>query len=118
MFVLPSQCAKSLLFNHSLVVIMGTSERGIGAATVIALAHGKPRTLFLTGRNVSKTAPVIEAIRNIDPDIKAIFINLDLTDQDSIREAARTVLESGEAEKIHGLINYAGVITVWVSCLR
>ncbi|KAE9380548.1 short-chain dehydrogenase [Stipitochalara longipes BDJ] len=93
-------------------VITGTSEGGIGAATALALAYGNPKTLFLTGRTLSKTAPVIKAIRTINPNIKTIFVDVDLTDQDSIREAARSVLESGDAEKIHGLINNAGVMTV------
>ncbi|PMD35546.1 hypothetical protein L207DRAFT_533656 [Hyaloscypha variabilis F] len=88
--------------------ITGASEGGIGAATAIALAYGKPRTLFFTCRDPSKTAPVIEAIRNVDLNIKTIFVNLDLADQESIREAARTIQESGDVEKIYGLINNVG----------
>jgi len=91
-------------------VITGTSEDGIGAATAIALAYGKPKAIFLTGRNANKTAPVIKEIQKIDPNIKTIFINLDLSDQESVRQAAKTVLESGEAGKIHGLINNAGIM--------
>ncbi len=45
------------------LTITGASEGAIGAATAIALAHGKPRTLFFTCRDPSKTAPVIEDIR-------------------------------------------------------
>lgn len=108
----PSYLPTHIALNSSTVVITGTTAGGIGAATAIALAHGKPRAIFLTGRNKSKTEPVIKAIDDIDPSIKTIFVELDLTDQDSIRKAANLVLGSGDAEKIHGLINNAGVMTV------
>ncbi|KAH6714353.1 short-chain dehydrogenase [Leptodontidium sp. MPI-SDFR-AT-0119] len=91
-------------------VITGTSAGGIGAATAVALAHGKPKTLFLTGRTQSKTESVIAEINKISPTTKTVFVELDLTDQDAIRRAAKSVLDSGHAEVIHGLINNAGVM--------
>jgi len=102
-FSTPQRIHRITLTEVCEVTITGASEGGIGAATAIALAYGKPRTLFLTCRGPSKTAPVIEAIRNIDLNINIIFVNLDLAGQESIREAARTVEESGDAEKIMDL---------------
>lgn len=37
-------------------------------------------------------------------------MSLDLADLDSVRQAAKTVLESGDAEAVHGLINNAGIM--------
>jgi NADP-dependent 3-hydroxy acid dehydrogenase YdfG len=107
-FSTPQRIHRITLTELFEVTITGASEGGIGAATAIALAYGKPRTLFFTCRDPSKTAPVIEAIRNVDLNIKTIFVNLDLADQESIREAARTIQESGDVEKIYGLINNVG----------
>ena len=39
-----------------------------------------------------------------------MFVELDLADQDSVRRAAKIVLDGGDAEVIHGLINNAGVM--------
>ncbi|KAH9214191.1 hypothetical protein DL95DRAFT_409709 [Leptodontidium sp. 2 PMI_412] len=87
-----------------------TSTGGIGAATAIALSYGHPKTLFLTGRTLSKTSPAIAQIATISPNTKTVFVSLDLADLDSVRQAAKTVLESGDAEAVHGLINNAGIM--------
>lgn len=94
------------------VVLSGTSAGGIGAATAIALAHGKPKTIFLAGRTKAKIDPVMKEIKEIDAKIKTIFVPLDLADQDSVRKAAKEVLDSGEADEIHGLFNVAGIMCV------
>lgn len=94
------------------VVVTGCSEGGIGASTAISLAHGSPATIFVAGRTLSKVNPAIEAIKAISPSTDAIFVPLDLGEFDSIRAAAKLVLESGKAEEIHGLINNAGVMAV------
>ncbi|KAH6713788.1 hypothetical protein BKA61DRAFT_482364, partial [Leptodontidium sp. MPI-SDFR-AT-0119] len=91
-------------------IITGTSTGGIGAATAIALSYGHPKTLFLTGRTLSKTSPAIAQIATISPNTKTVFVSLDLADLDSVRQAAKTVLESGDAEAVHGLINNAGIM--------
>lgn len=94
------------------VVITGPSEGGIGAATVIALAHGKPKAIFLAGRDRNKALSVIDEIKKIDGTIQTIFVELDLADQKSIRQAAKAVLNSEHAHKIHCLINNAGIMAV------
>ncbi|KAG4437995.1 hypothetical protein IFR05_006535 [Cadophora sp. M221] len=91
-------------------IITGISIGGIGTATAIALSYGIPKTLFLTGRTLFKIEPVIAEIAKISPSTKTVFVSLDLADLDSVRQAAKTVLESGDAEVVHGLINNAGVM--------
>lgn len=54
---------------------------------------------------------MIEEIHKINPNVKTVFVDLDLSDLDSVRKAAKFVLESLEAEGgIDGLINNAGVM--------
>lgn len=48
-----------LLPINPAVVITGTN---LGTATAIAPAYGKPKAMFLTGRNTSKTTLVIKEI--------------------------------------------------------
>ncbi|KAF4624973.1 hypothetical protein G7Y89_g13198 [Cudoniella acicularis] len=90
-------------------VLTGTSENTIGGATAIAFAHGKLKIIFLTGRTSHKSVSVIKEIKSIDRNIDVVFVSLDLTDQESVRSCAKEILETGKAEKIHGLINCAGV---------
>jgi len=96
--------------NKHLVVITGPSTNSIGGATTIALAHGHPKTLFLAGRSEPKVAGVIKAIQNIDRSIDVVFVQMDLSDQKSVRQGAMEILASGKADSINGLINCAGVM--------
>ncbi|CZR51939.1 related to retinol dehydrogenase 12 [Phialocephala subalpina] len=91
-------------------VITGTSTGGIGAATAIALAHSRPKTLFLASRSLSKTEPVIQEIKSIGPSINVIFVELDLSDLESVRKAAKGMINREEGQKIDYLINNAGVM--------
>jgi NAD(P)-dependent dehydrogenase (short-subunit alcohol dehydrogenase family) len=99
-------------FLTNLVVLTGASSNTIGGATAISLAHGHPKTLFLLARSASKVASVIKEIQTVDHKIDAVFIQMDLIDQESIRQGAKEILSSGKANKIHGLINCAGVMCV------
>jgi NAD(P)-dependent dehydrogenase (short-subunit alcohol dehydrogenase family) len=95
---------------NNLVVITGPSAGSIGGATALALAHGKPKTLFLTGRNLQKITPVIEEIKGIDAKIDVVFVEMDLMSLQSVRKAAESIKQSGKAGKIHGLHNNAGIM--------
>ncbi|MCJ1352652.1 MAG: hypothetical protein MMC33_002636 [Icmadophila ericetorum] len=90
----------------SLVLITGPSENGIGAQTAIHLAAGKPALIILAGRNESKIQPVVDEIKSSHPDIKTLFVQLDLTDLSSVRAAAKEI--RAKIEKLHVLINNAG----------
>ena len=87
-------------------MITGPSESGIGAQTAISLAAGKPQEIFLAGRNKNKIQPVIDQIQKENPDVKATFIQLDLADLSSVRNAAKEV--SDKTQKLDVLINNAG----------
>lgn len=53
---------------------------------------------------------MIQEIQKIDSNVKVIFIELDLSDQDSVRKAAAELIATGEAETIDALINNAGIM--------
>ena len=90
------------------VLITGPSEHGIGAETALSLAKASPAHLVLAGRSHSKIDPVISQIRQANPDINNSFLQLDLADQASIREAVTTIQSS--QTKIDVLINNAAVM--------
>ena len=92
------------------VVITGPSTKSIGAEIAISLAYASPSSIILLGRTESKIAPVIEQIKAINASITVSFVHLDLADQASIRKTADAV--SAKVEKIHYLINCAGVMAV------
>lgn len=53
---------------------------------------------------------MIEAIRNVNPSIEVFFVEIDLLDNKSVRQAAEKI--KSIKDKIHVLINNAGVMAV------
>ncbi|KAL4878156.1 hypothetical protein BJY04DRAFT_229895 [Aspergillus karnatakaensis] len=92
------------------VVITGASEKSLGASTATHLAHANPSTILLLARSEPKVKPVIDSIKDINPSIKSIFIPVELDYFDSVRAAAKSILE--KVEKIDVLINNAGVMAI------
>jgi NAD(P)-dependent dehydrogenase (short-subunit alcohol dehydrogenase family) len=90
-------------FTDRSVLITGASEPGLGSETAISLAHANPAHLILTARSDTKIKPVQEKIASLNPPI-------DLSDYDSIREAASKV--NGSISKLDILINNAGVMAL------
>ncbi|KAI1616778.1 short-chain dehydrogenase [Exophiala viscosa] len=89
-------------------IITGASESGLGAETAVALAHGHPEHLILLARSQARVNSVISQIKEISPNTKVDFVPVSLDDFDSVRSAAATINSS--IEKLHGLINNAGVM--------
>lgn len=63
---------------------------------------------MLAGRTESKITPVIAQIHEINPNLKAKFVQLDLGSQKSVHSAATEI--SAAVEKIDILINNAGIM--------
>ncbi|ELQ32908.1 retinol dehydrogenase 13 [Pyricularia oryzae Y34] len=93
-------------------LITGASANGLGAYMATSLARASPQALILIARSEVKVAPVIEEIASIDPAIRAIFVPVDLTDQESVRAAAATILDDRDMTKIDVVINCAGIMYV------
>jgi retinol dehydrogenase 12 len=79
---------------------------GIGLATARALAARGGR-VHVACRSPEKGAAAVAAIRAATGSDQVAFLQLDLADLQSVREAARTFLALGEP--LHVLINNAGV---------
>ncbi|KAK2674647.1 Short-chain dehydrogenase/reductase SDR [Fusarium oxysporum f. sp. vasinfectum] len=87
------------------IVITGTSS-GIGIETARALAETGAR-LFLTARNLDKAKKACEEFFDAS---RMEFIELDLTSFDSVRTAAKTILD--KTDKINILVENAGIMAV------
>lgn len=88
-------------------MVTGPSPKGIGEATVTALAHGRPAALLLIGHNPPKYAPVVAAVRAIDPVVDVRVYNVDLGSLASVRAGAAQIL--AEFGRVDVLINNAGM---------
>ncbi|TGO39824.1 hypothetical protein BHYA_0047g00280 [Botrytis hyacinthi] len=91
-------------------VITGPSENSIDAESAITLASAKPHKIILVGRTESKVISVIEAIKKINPDIEVSFVEIDLLNNKSVRQAAEKIKTL--KDKIDVLINNAGLMAV------
>lgn len=93
-------------------LITGTSAKGLGAKYATVLARHSPSQLILVSRSQTKVDPVIEDIRSIDPNVTVKFVPCELSDQDSVRAAAETILADEGIPKIDVMINNAGVMAL------
>lgn len=91
-------------------MITGPSAASLGAETAKALAKASPAELILVGRSKSKIDPVIKEIAEINPGIKARFVQCDLSNNASVRKAAKEI--TGSVAKIDILNNSAGVMAI------
>jgi len=66
--------------------------------------------LLLLGRTESKISPVINVMKEVSPDIAIHFVQIDLSNFNSIRKAAAEV--NGLVTKIDVLINNAGIMAL------
>ncbi|KAI1209137.1 NAD(P)-binding protein [Annulohypoxylon truncatum] len=88
-------------------VITGASQPSIGSSMATTLARASPEHIVIVSRTPAKVEPVLAAIREGNPSVKATYVQADLSDHDSVRRAAGEVLQA-TASKIDVLINSAG----------
>ncbi|KAI2629188.1 NAD(P)-binding protein [Hypomontagnella submonticulosa] len=91
-------------------VITGAGKPSIGSQMAVSIAKGSPAHILIASRTGSKVEPVLKDIADIDRSIKTTFVQVDLTDHDSVRRAAKEILAA--APKIDVLINSAGVMAI------
>lgn len=94
-----------------IILFTGTNLKGIGGATVLALASSSPKVLILTGRSPDKLEETAKAIRNLNPQVLVKLVNLDLGSQESCKAAAHEILNDPEIPQIDIVINNAGILT-------
>ncbi|KAI1404971.1 NAD(P)-binding protein [Hypoxylon fuscum] len=91
-------------------VITGAGHPSIGSQIAVSLAKGSPAHVLIASRTGLKVEPVLKTINEINSSIKATFVQVDLTDHDSVRRAAKDILAA--APKIDVLINSAGNMAI------
>ncbi|KAH8647847.1 hypothetical protein BX600DRAFT_475932 [Xylariales sp. PMI_506] len=89
-------------------VITGAGQPSIGSEMALSLAKGSPAHILIASRTASNVHPVLESIAEVDSSIKTTFVQVDLADRGSVRQAAAAILSA--APKIDVLINSAGVM--------
>ncbi|KAI6080317.1 NAD(P)-binding protein [Hypoxylon rubiginosum] len=91
-------------------IITGAGKPSIGSQIATSLARGSPAHILIASRTANKVEPVLKDIAEIDSSIKTTFVQVDLTDHDSVRRAAKDILAA--APKIDVLINSAGNMAI------
>ncbi|KAI0469192.1 hypothetical protein F4859DRAFT_487297 [Xylaria cf. heliscus] len=94
--------------HNKTVLITGPSDGGIGAEIAISLAHANTFRIILAGRTEDKIKPVVQKIREINTSVQLSFVQLDLSNQLSVRRAAEYI--SATVEKIDIIINNAAIM--------
>lgn len=85
-------------------LITGAGQPSIGSKMATSLAKFSPAHIIIASRTAKKVEPVLEEIKQSS--VKATFVQVDLSDHDSVRQAAKEIL--AVAPKINVLINSAG----------
>ncbi|ORY72188.1 uncharacterized protein BCR38DRAFT_494259 [Pseudomassariella vexata] len=98
-------CAKGRTF-----VITGAGQPSIGSQMATALAKVEPGHILIASRSFSKVEPVIKSIEATNKSIKTSFVQVDLSDHISVRQAAAKILQAAPA--INVLINSAGNMAI------
>ncbi|KAI9151514.1 oxidoreductase [Paramyrothecium foliicola] len=91
------------------VVVTGVNRGGIGFSTAEAFASRSPAYLIVAGRSSSKLQDSIEALRAQYPNVIYRLLQIDLSKQQSVRNAASQLLEWADVAKVDILVNSAGV---------
>lgn len=91
--------------QHRTFLVTGANS-GIGRALAEALA-ARGGAVILAARSAERTEPVLAGIRTQHPGARATFLQLDLADFGSVRDAAVRVLAT--EPKLDVLVNNAGV---------
>ncbi|KAI1490984.1 hypothetical protein F5X96DRAFT_633626 [Biscogniauxia mediterranea] len=92
-------------------VITGAGGRSVGSSIATALARASPAHILIASRTPARAEPVLAAIHEIDPSIKATYVQVELTDHESVRRAAKEILEA-TSSKIDVIINSAGNMAI------
>ncbi|KAF5010437.1 hypothetical protein FDECE_3406 [Fusarium decemcellulare] len=93
------------------IVITGAGQPSIGSSMATTLAHASPAHIIVASRTASKVEPVLDQIKKTNPAVKAAFVQIDLGDHESVRNAANEIL-AATGSKIGLLINSAGNMAI------
>ncbi|KAJ5626569.1 hypothetical protein N7528_003996 [Penicillium herquei] len=95
-----------------IILITGVNKDGIGFSTAQAFASQFPAHLILTGRSLSKIEECVHALEVQFPGINCRGLQIDLSSQQSVREAADRLMSWTDIPSIDILINNAGIMGI------
>lgn len=76
------------------VILITGANSGLGKQSSLELARHKPAQIWMAARSPDKGKEAVEEVKSQVPDAAVTFLELDLSSFDSIKNAAKTVLES------------------------
>jgi len=94
------------------ILVTGVNKTGLGYATVSAFASQSPRLIIITGRSPSKLEESLSGLRSTYPGVIFKPLNLDLSSQKSVRDAAAEVLSWDDVPALDIIVNNAGVMNI------
>ncbi|KAM0204954.1 hypothetical protein ACHAPQ_010403 [Fusarium lateritium] len=92
------------------ILITGVNRSGIGFSTAHALSTQSPACIILAGRSPSKAQGSIDELKAEFPGVDYRFLEVDLSSQESVRNAADVALSWSDIPTIDLVINSAGVM--------
>jgi NAD(P)-dependent dehydrogenase (short-subunit alcohol dehydrogenase family) len=90
-----------------IVLITGVSGDSIAGELATQLSAADPRLLILSARDETKATPIINKIRATKPNVTTRFLNMDLGDLGSIKQA---VYSLDDVPKLDHIVCVAGVM--------
>ena len=92
------------------VIIVTGGNSGLGKESILRLAKGTPREIFMGARNRLKAKEAIAEIKSAVPGAKISFLEIDLSSFASIKRAADIFL--AQSDRLDILLNNAGLMGV------
>ncbi|GAB7348097.1 hypothetical protein MBLNU459_g6122t1 [Dothideomycetes sp. NU459] len=92
------------------VIIVTGGNTGLGKESVLQLVKHNPKEVYLAARTASKAEAAIAEIKNAVPNASVSFLQLDLTDFASIKNAAEQF--TSRNDRLDILLNNAGIMAL------
>lgn len=93
-----------------IILTTGTSTGGIGGNFVRAIANARPRLLILANRDPDKSADVIKAISETQPEVEVRLLQLNLGSLSEVRRSAETFMTWADVAHVDVVVNNAGIM--------
>ncbi len=91
------------------VFLITGANTGIGKHTALELSKHNPAQIWIAARTPITGKEVVAEIKKTAPAVDARFVELDLTSFESVKGAARTVVDG--AERLDVLVLNAGIVS-------
>ncbi|KAJ4251987.1 hypothetical protein NW762_011288 [Fusarium torreyae] len=92
------------------ILVTGVNRGGIGFSTAHAFSTQSPAHLILAGRSPSKAQESIDELKANFPGVDYRFLEVDLSSQESVKNAAKEALSWTDVPTIDLIINSAGIM--------